>query len=391
MKLKFQKYLIILVLILSACAQSGNNPSAPQVPKLPPASHSDTPSPAEIHAPRIESPALVKLDMLDEFNGWGVTESQIVRTNDGGVTWYNVTPLDVAETGYSVDMFILDNNHVWVQKPDFEKYPHSGVLYRTIDGGSTWTNSAVPFSRGDIKFLDASNGWVLADLGVGAGSNAVAVYQTTDGGGSWDQTYTNDPNDANATDSLPLSGIKSDLVPLDMKTAWVSGVIYAPGDVYLFRTDDGGHNWTRVSLTLPSGAQNSEISIDRDQMKLVSTNDGFIALRMAGDSTQTTVYLTNDAGKTWIPTSLSLNGAGASVFLSPQEIVLYDGEQFHITRDAARTWVTVSPDIAFGETFASMDFVNLLSGWVITTDPTMNHRSLYRTTDGGAIWSPVIP
>jgi photosystem II stability/assembly factor-like uncharacterized protein len=320
-----------------------------------------------------------------------VSETNIVRTNDGGVTWYNVTPPEIDETGFGVDLFALDNDHAWLQRPDFENYPNSGFLYRTTDGGITWKDADVPFSRGDIHFLDEEHGWVLADLGVGAGSNAVAVFQTTNGGETWEQTYSNDPNDPNAKDSLPLSGIKSDIVPIDKNTAWVSGVIYAPGEVFLYRTDDGGQSWTQVPLVLPNGAQNFELGIDDGQMKLVSARDGFIALRMSGESTQTAFYVTNDSGDSWTLTPIVIDGAGETEFLSAQEAILYDGEQFYVTRDAARTWVSVAPDIAFGETFAGMEFVNPMSGWVITLDPTTNHRSLYHTSDGGATWLPVIP
>ena len=403
MKLKFVMCLTVVTIALSACA--GNSPAIEPTPnsQVPPtaypnpSSYPNPPSypnplsPAQINTPVIEAPALVKLDMFNELNGWGVTDAQIARTNDGGITWHNVTPPDVAETGSSVDTFFLDNDHAWVQKPDFEKFPNSGSLYRTSDGGITWTKSDVPFSRGDLNFVDPENGWMLADLGVGAGSNAIAVYQTTDGGESWEQTYINDPNDPNASDSLPLGGIKSDLVPLDMKTAWVTGVIYAPGEAYLYRTDDGGHTWTQVPLTLPQEAENNEVSIDKDQMKFVSAKDGFLALRMSGDSTQTAVFVTNDSGNTWAVPSTPLEGAGASVFLSPQEAVIYNGIKFYVTHDAARTWVTVTPNITFGDSFAGMDFVNTSSGWVLTFDPSTNHRSLYRTTDGGTTWSAVLP
>jgi photosystem II stability/assembly factor-like uncharacterized protein len=391
MTLKLSRALIILALILTACSKNANTPAAPRSTDVPPSPFPDTPSPLAINAPLVEAPALVELEMLNELDGWGISETQIVRTNDGGVTWYNVTPPDLVETGYSVDIFVLDNDHVWVQKPDFENYPNSGFLLRTTDGGMTWTNSPVPFSRGDMYFINGENGWVLADLGVGAGSNAVAVYQTTTGGSTWEQTYINDPNSADAGDSLPLGGLKSGLVARDMNSAWVSGVIYAPGEVYLFRTDDGGHTWGKTALPLPEGAQIFELGIDDEQMKFVSANDGFIALRMSGDSTQTAVYVTNDAGNTWTITPTIINGAGASEFMSAQDAVIYNGEQFHVTRDAGLSWVTVSPDIAFGESFAGMEFANPMTGWVITLDPTTSHRSLYKTTDGGATWFPVIP
>lgn len=345
--------------------------------------------PVEINAPLIESPALVKIYFLNERDGWGVTETQIVRTNDGGVTWYNVTPPAVTETGYSVNTFVFDNNHIWMQFPDFEHFPNSGFLHRTSDGGISWSMSEVPFSSADIQFIDVNNGWALADLGVGAGSNAVAVYQTDDGGATWTLQYVNDPNHASAAESLPLAGLKYGLAPLNMQTAWIHGVVYAPGSPYLFRTDDGGVNWSPVSLPLPEGAENSELLVE--QIKLVSPTTGVMSMRLTAEQMSTAIYVSNDAGNTWSLTPTLIPRGGSVDFLSASEMVLYNGEQFYVTRDAARTWSIIPPDILFGDTFAAMDFVSPSVGYVVTLDPTNNHRSLYRTDDGGATWFPVIP
>jgi photosystem II stability/assembly factor-like uncharacterized protein len=389
MNIKLGTCLIVLALLVSACAK--RTAQAPQSVEQPPSPYPDTPSPLKIDAPKVEAPEIITLDMFNELNGWAVTGAEIVRTNDGGLTWYNVSPPDMTETGYNVDTFFLDDDHAWVQKPDLEKYPNSGTLYRTADGGRTWDNFIVPFSRGDLSFIDAENGWALADLGVGAGSNAVAVFQTTDGGGSWEKKYTNDPNESNASDTLPLGGIKSDLVPLDMNQAWVTGVTYAPGEVYLYRTTDQGKSWKQVTVRLPADMQNFELGIDKDQMKFVSPTDAYLAIRMSGDSTQTAVYVTHDAGNNWVLTPTILDGAGASSFLTRQDVVIYNGAQFQVTRDEAQTWSAAAPDISFGETFAGMEFVNLMSGWVITMDPSTNHHSLYRTQDGGLTWLPAVP
>jgi len=392
MKLRFS--FIVCSLILAGCNISITSlPSLPQqsveTAELTPTPYPDTPAPQALDVPRVDGPALIEIHFLNELDAWGITETQIVRTNDGGITWYNVTPEDLAETGVNVETFILDIDHVWVQKPDFNNFPNNGLLYHTADGGMTWTVSSTPFSGGDLNFLDANNGWMLADLGVGAGSNAVAVFQTKDGGTTWTQTYTNDPDLPEAGDSLPLGGLKSDLVPLDMQTAWVGGVVYSPGTVYLYRTDDGGANWSLVDLVLPEGAENYELGMDRDQMQFVSANEGFLVIRMSGDSTQSAVYITNDGGNTWTLTPTLIPNAGESDFISAEEAILFNGEQFYVTRDAATTWSTVSPDIVFGDSFGTMDFVNLNTGWIITV--AENQRSLYRTVDGGVTWLPVIP
>jgi photosystem II stability/assembly factor-like uncharacterized protein len=395
MTLRLSLIVCVLALILNACNISVTSlPTSPEqavsATEVPPTPYPDTPAPPAIAAPQVEAPALIDIQFFNELDGWGLTENQIIRTNDGGITWYNVTPTDLVEVGSTVATFILDQDHAWVQKPDFNNFPNNGLLYHTSDGGLTWIISSTPFSGGDLSFIDVNNGWMLADLGVGAGSNAVAVFQTSDGGATWAQTYTNDPNLSDAGDSLPLSGLKSDLVPLDMQTAWVAGVIYSPGTIYLFRTDDRGHNWTPVNIEIPAGTEQFELGIDRDQIQFVSATDGFLIVRISGDSTQTAVYVTSDAGKTWTLTPTLIPNAGESDFLSAEEAIIYNGEQFYVTHDTARTWTTVTPDIVFGDSFAAMEFVSPNTGWIITLDPK-DHRSLYHTNDGGVTWSPVIP
>ena len=394
--MNFRLSIIISALILSGCNMSVTSfPASPtpaievEVPEPTPTPYPDTPAPPAIAAPQIAAPAFIDIEFFNELDGWGITEMKLVRTNDGGITWYDVTPTDLEEVGSTVATFMLDKNHAWVQKPDFNNFPNNGLLYRTVDGGLTWTISSTPFSGGDLSFIDSNDGWMLADLGVGAGSNAVAVFQTTDGGETWTQTYTNDPNVPEASDSLPLGGIKSDLVSRDMQTAWVSGVVYSPGTIYLFRTDDGGQSWTPVNLDIPEGAENFELGIDRDQMQFVSAADGFLIVRMSGDSTQTAIYVTNDGGDTWTLTPTLIPEAGESEILSAQEAVIYNGEQFYVTHDAARTWTTVSPDIVFGDSFVTMEFVNPNSGWIVTLAD--DERALYRTQDGGATWLPATP
>jgi photosystem II stability/assembly factor-like uncharacterized protein len=239
-----------------------------------------------------------------------------------------------------------------------------------------------------MAFLDENNGWAMADLGVAAGSNAIAVYQTTNGGAAWSRNFTNDPNLADSSESIPLGGLKSILVPLNMQTAWVGGVVYAPSIVYLYRTDDAGRTWTQVEVPLPEDVNMSEITVDT--LEFVSETDGFLALRLAGETYRTAFYVTHDAGKMWMLLPTILPGTGLTQILSAEEIVFYNGQQFYVTRGAAQTWDVVEPNVEFGDFFATMSFANASTGWVIKSDLS-DHRTLYKTTDGGKTWIELIP
>ena len=379
----------LLAMLLSACGTSSLPADQPN--EVTPAPYSpDTPSPPGIDAPLVEAPALVSIQFINSLDGWGVTETQVVRTNDGGITWYSVSPPGVTEAGYSVYVDFLDAGHAWVQVPDYDNYPNGGTLYRTTDGGITWVSNSSPFSTAEITFLDPDNGWALAGLGVAAGSNAVAIYQSKDGGVTWTQKYVNNPTNASASGSLPFGGLKSGIAPLDMETAWVYGVTYSMGTPYLFRTDDGGRNWTEVVLPLPEGSENSELGIEPGQMKFVSSEAGFIAMRLTSDISRLAVYVTQDGGTTWTLTPTLILDGGSADFMSAEGMVIYNGQQFYVTHDSARTWSIIPPDVKFGEIFAGMDFVDPSTGWLVTLDLT-NQRSLYRTNDGGATWFPVAP
>ncbi len=52
--------------------------------------------------------------MIDTMNGWAITDTGVVRTNDGGATWHDVTPSGVTKLGFGTTFYFLDSNHGWV-------------------------------------------------------------------------------------------------------------------------------------------------------------------------------------------------------------------------------------------------------------------------------------
>ena len=95
-------FILLVSLLLTACSTSVSPVSTSEPVEETPAPYPDTPSPAEINASLVESPSLISINFVNFLDGWGVTETQIVRTNDGGSTWYNVTPPNVSEANTPV-------------------------------------------------------------------------------------------------------------------------------------------------------------------------------------------------------------------------------------------------------------------------------------------------
>ncbi|MFL7868855.1 MAG: WD40/YVTN/BNR-like repeat-containing protein [Anaerolineales bacterium] len=343
----------------------------------------DTPLPPTIAAPLAPSPDITFLHMLNELDGWAISENAILRTTDGSSTWYNLSPQGVTGFGYGTPHTFLSASQAWVMVTDASDPSGSGQLYRTEDGGLNWMVSPVPFGSGDMTFIDENTGWMMASLGVAAGSMGVSIYRTEDAGATWTQAYTNDPTLENAGNSLPLGGLKGFLTPLDADTAWVGGVVYAPETFYLFKSGDGGQTWVRQTPPAAPGMQNTEVSIDNGPIFTTPT-DGILPVRFTGETNRTAFYATHDSGLSWEFLTF-MPGAGSLDFVSPSDGFFWTGEQFFVTGDGAQTWTTVNSDTHFGESFAGMDFVNTRTGWVWTYDQSGKY-GLYKTTDGGTTW-----
>ena len=186
--------LAMIVLTTLACGLPAGATPTPTAATQPPTAVPATATPVAATVPPtpslpvVASPQIDSLHMLDAMNGWAITDTNLLRTPDGGTTWYNATPTGLTSLGYSASAYYLDASTAWVAMMGSD--PTNGTLYRTTDGGSTWTSISVPFGGGWLKFMDKANGWVLVGLSAGMSHQAVAVFTTSDGGSTWSQVFT---------------------------------------------------------------------------------------------------------------------------------------------------------------------------------------------------------
>lgn len=375
--------LVTVVFMTLACSLPGSVTPTPTAPMSTPTMIIPT---STLSVPAVTSPQIVSFHMLDASNGWAISDTNVLRTSDGGTTWYNMTPPGLGNLGLSAASFYLDASTAWLALSGAD--PTSGTLYRTTDGGETWTSVTVPFGGGWIKFLDKSNGWDLVGLSAGMSHQAVAVFTTGDGGNTWSRVFINDPTVDGSSDTLPLVGDKNGITALDARHAWVTGAQPSSDFVYIYTSQDGGHTWMHQDVAIPIAYAGGMTSASLPTF--FGSADGVLPVVLIANSNGVVFYNSHDAGLTWTASQPVAQGGFISVAFMADYFVWDGGTMLNVSHDSGASWSVVTPNLNVQNQLASFQFVNASTGWALTEDAS-SHHSFYRTTDGGATWMALIP
>lgn len=133
----------------------------------------------------------------------------VFKTTDGGATWTHSSvglPTYPGSAGTAFDVLALaihpgNPDILWATAVNFRDYanPREGYVYKSIDGGASWSNSSSGLNTDvDLRALvvDTGNPDVLYAAGAGTLANPGSVFKSEDGGATWRSLSVGLPADA---------------------------------------------------------------------------------------------------------------------------------------------------------------------------------------------------
>lgn len=276
----------------------------------------------------------------------------IWKTTDSGTSW---TVLNDEGAFLANRSFVVDPNSpgtIYSGAAGEASLDAAGGILKSTDGGATWSLLTGPFvgpfnrAQGNAPILtmavEPGNSQVLL---VGTDLPTFALYRSADGGNTW-------------TTPLSIQAPIYDVV-FDQSNASVAYAAacggYAPQNPGLYKSTDAGETWTRLQAGLPAPTQLSQ-SICR--FALSPANSSVLAVLFADNTTNViSVYTSSDAGNSWKQVSSPpLRPLGAGIFFSQTDPnTLFDGGvNLYRTSDGGVTWngintgtngVTLHPDM----------------------------------------------
>ncbi len=338
------------------------------------------------------------LDFLDATTGFAGANGACSFTSDGGATWELRSGYPNCPVMYAMDFRDAQVGLVGGEVVLTAEYG----IWKTTDGGVTWARK-YPSAPNDLMWLssqvavadlgteflrstDAGETWTVIGSGIWTGLSKFAraggdllvgvshkgdIWRSADGGATWSFVF-------DGLGDLPGSW---SIFFLDVARGWVAG----PHGI-LLETQDAGLTWSLRNSG--SGVQIFELQMLDDRFGLAACHNGY-------------VLRTTDGGSFWETQKLEVTGQifgrdetlrGVSVVDRSFAVVAGPGGTVFRTTDGGESWTSIGYPLLPGPFWIEdVEFVDHAKGWLVGVDYDLGmDKGIYRTADGGAIWTVAI-
>lgn len=243
------------------------------------------------------------LGFLDEQNGFlgnvgvgyypNVSDTQpLYRTRDGGATWTPVAAPGIEAVGGICGIDIVRRRRIFQGEARGGAIVHAAgrvggpaAIMRSIDGGNTWRVIDMRAHAGmilDVKFFDADVGLVCSASSSDIEQAHALILRTEDGGATWSEAYRG---------ARPFENCWKMHFP-SARVGYATVQNYREGHSarIVVKSVDGGRSWQELRLTDDARAQEFGVAFLDEQRGWVGTRD--------------TGFETRDGGASWSPVAM---------------------------------------------------------------------------------------
>ena len=313
-------------------------------------------------------------------------------TSDAGATWRTVTPPGLAVDGatrYLTSVSALSTRHAAITYGAVSGADRS-YLATTSDAGRRWTRVGPLPANCSVQFVSPREGTCTV-LGGAAGSMAVIIYRTANGGATWRRVFASAPSTTTPPGSLPF-GCDKTITFETASTGWALFFCNAGSGAIIDATTDGGATWSPRAVTPPrtipeGGGGFTGPGVFRGARGAVPYVVG----------TQAAIYVTRNGGHSFAPVYPPGPPRPWAVdVISPTQWRLTLGRQILGTNDAGASWfrftsTTVLRATSYGRGAPPgglVTFTTASDAWLLENAGGTN-AALLRSSNGGRSWRRV--
>lgn len=267
------------------------------------------------------------------------------KTTNNGTTWEVLfDDLDDVVSIGDVAIAPTDPNHVWVgtgENNNRQSSSWGNGVYKSTDGGRTWVHRGLRTSKQVARILvdpvdhDVVYVAALGDLWSAGGDRG--VFKTADGGLTWTRVLHVD-DDTGATELVmdPQNNKVLYAATYQRRRAVWGFNGGGPGSA-LWKSSDAGRSWTKLTRGIPDGPL-GRVGID------VYRRDPDVLFARIEHAKESGVYRSDDAGASWRKVS-DLNPRPmyfSQIRIDPgnDQRIYVLGVSLHVSDDGGRTWRT---------------------------------------------------
>ena len=231
------------------------------------------------------------------------------KTQNAGTTW---TPIFDDQSTYSTGSVALDPSNpeiVWVGSGENVGGRHVAYgdgVFRSLNGGKTWENMGLKNSEHISEIIvhpdNSDVVWVASQGPLWNKGGQRGLYKTTNGGKSWNRTLGNDQW-TGVTDIMidPRNPQIMYAATWDRHRTVAALMGGGPGTA-IYRSDDGGENWTKLSNGLPKS------NMGKIGITISPQNPDVVYAAIELDRKSGAVYRSENRGASWKKMSNTVSG-----------------------------------------------------------------------------------